>query len=110
MSGWFVVAFVAGYGIVFGDEKCEKAIKRYALNCPSKDKDRIERCVKFENERTECLEKKHRKKRENLGVALRYGVVVSYEVARKYKLILNFKNWIATTALQSRNDKERKEK
>ena len=51
-----------------------------------------------------------RVKYKNLGVALRYGVVVSCEVARKYKLILNFKNWIATTALQSRNDKERKEK
>ena len=57
--------FMRDMQIVFGDEKCEKAIKRYALNCPSKDKDRIERCVKFENERTECLEK-NRDRNENM--------------------------------------------
>ena len=55
--------FMRDMQIVFGDEKCEKAIKRYALNCPSKDKDRIERCVKFENERTECLEKNQKEKK-----------------------------------------------
>ena len=57
--------FMRDMQIVFGDEKCEKVIKRYALNCPNKDKDRIERCVKFENERTECLEK-NQNKNENM--------------------------------------------
>ena len=57
--------FMRDMQIVFGDEKCEKVIKRYALNCPNKDKDRIERCVKFERERTECLEK-NRDRNENM--------------------------------------------
>ena len=57
--------FMRDMQIVFGDEKCEKAIKRYALNCPSKDKDRIKKCVKFESERTECLEK-NQDKNENM--------------------------------------------
>ena len=57
--------FMRDMQIVFGDEKCEKVIKRYALNCPNKNKDRIERCVKFANERTECLEK-NRDRNENM--------------------------------------------
>ena len=48
-----------------------------------------------------------RVKYKNLGVALRYGVVVSYEVARKYKLVLNFKNWIALNALHFCKDGEK---
>ena len=55
--------FMRDMQIVFGDEKCEKIIKRYALNCPSKDKNRTKRCVKFENERTECLEKNQKEKK-----------------------------------------------
>ena len=57
--------FMRDMQIVFGDEKCEKVIKRYALNCPSKDKNGDKKCVKFENERTECLEK-NRDKNENM--------------------------------------------
>ena len=57
--------FMRDMQIVFGDEKCEKIIKRYALNCPNKDKDRTKRCVKFEGERTECLEK-NRDRNENM--------------------------------------------
>ena len=55
--------FMRDMQIVFGDEKCEKAIKRYALNCPSKDKNGAKKCVKFENERTECLEKNQKEKK-----------------------------------------------
>ena len=64
--------FMRDMQIVYGDEACEKAVLRYALNCPADEskfekleKKRKEKCAKFGRERKECLLRNTEKKEKN---------------------------------------------
>lgn len=56
-------SFMQDFRIVFNDEFCEKAVKRYYINCP-KNGEKDAKCEKFLKEKTECIDKHNKIKKD----------------------------------------------